>query len=88
MLKIKIETTQKGGDLPIALELDFNIIKWADQNNLDLLKDIFMIAALEALLQVCEKCKLPKESISAQRAKYGSIPNTIEKCEKYENTKP
>jgi hypothetical protein len=75
---------KKDGDLPIALELDMNILKWADQHNLDLLKDIFMVAALEALLQVCDKYKLPKEAIVAERAKYRNIPNIIEECEKYE----
>ena len=83
-LKIEYQRiNKKDGDLPIALELDFNILKWADQNNLDLLKDIFMIAALEALIQVCDKYKLPKEAIVAEREKYGTIPNTIEECEIY-----
>ena len=74
---------KKDGELPIALELDMQILQWADQNNLDLLHDIFMIAALEALLQVCDKYKLPKEVFIAERKKYGNIPNTIEECELY-----
>ncbi len=71
------------GVLRVALELDMEILMWADQNNLDLLHDIFMIAALEALLQVCDKYKLPKEVLIAEREKYGNIPNTIEECENY-----
>jgi len=68
------------GMLPIALELDMEVLQWADQNNLNLLHDIFMIAALEALLQVAQKYKLPMELFLAERVKYGSIPNTVEEC--------
>ncbi len=74
---------KKDGELPIALELDMQILQWADQSNLDLLHDIFMIAALEALLQVCDKYKLAKEVIAEERSKYGNIPNTIKECEMY-----
>jgi hypothetical protein len=74
---------KKYGDLDVALELDMQILQWADQSNLDLLHDIFMIAALEALLQVCDKYKLPKEVIVEERLKYGNIPNTIKECEMY-----
>lgn len=55
------------------------------KNNLNLLHDIYMIAALEALLQVCKKYKLPMDVIEIERAKYGNIPNTIEECEGYFN---
>lgn len=83
-LKLEFQRiNKKYGDLGVALELDMNILKWADENNLTLLKDIFMIAALEALLQVCDKYKLPKEAIALERAKYGNIPSTIEECESY-----
>ena len=74
---------KKYGDLDIALELDMEILQWADKNNLDLLHDIFMIAALEALIQVGEKYKLPTETFKNERSKYGNIPNTIEECESY-----
>lgn len=74
---------KKYGDLGVALELDMEILMWADQNNLNLLHDIFMISALEALLQVCKKYKLPSEVIEIKRSKYGNIPNTIEECEWY-----
>lgn len=51
-LKIEFQRIDKKyGDIPIALELDMEVLKWADQNNLDLLHDIFMIASLEALIQ-------------------------------------
>lgn len=74
---------KKQGDLPISLELNMEILKWADQNNLDLLHDIYMIAALEAVIQVGLKYKLPTTVFEYERAKYGNIPNTIEECEEY-----
>ena len=71
------------GDLPIAVELNMEILIWADKNNIDLLHDIFMIAALEALIQVCDKYKLDKHIILDERKKHGEIPNTIEECLDY-----
>lgn len=41
------------------------------------------IAVPEALLQICDKYKLDNEALTAERAKYGHIPNTIEECENY-----
>ena len=85
-LKIKLKRINKTyGDLPIDLELDMEILQWADKNNLDLLHDIFMIAALEALIQVGEKYKLPIDVFKKERSKYGTIPNTIEECKAYIN---
>lgn len=75
---------KKDGELPIALELDMKILQWADQNNIGLLYDIFMIAALEALIQVGQKYKLPIDVFIQERSKYGTIPNTIEECKSYE----
>jgi len=77
---------KKYGDLPITLELDMQILQWADQHNLDLLRDIFMIAGLEAVIQVGKKYKLPVEAFVQERAKYDTIPNTIEECEGYKNS--
>lgn len=74
---------KKYGDLPIAIELDMEILQWADSHNLGLMYDIFMIAALEALIQVGEKYKLPTEVFREERNKYGNIPSTIEECTKY-----
>ncbi|CAO5682730.1 MAG: hypothetical protein HEEMFOPI_01770 [Holosporales bacterium] len=74
---------KKYGDLPIAVELDMEILMWADKNNIDLLHDIFMIAALEALIQVCNRYKLPKEAIEEERKKFGEIPSSIDVCKKY-----
>lgn len=83
-LKVKFSRpNKKYGDLPVSLELDMKILQWADQNNLNLLHDIFMIAALEALIQVGQKYKLSIEPFVEERAKYGNIPNTIKECEEY-----
>jgi hypothetical protein len=75
---------KKYGDLGISLELDMEILMWADKNNLELLHDIFMVSVLEALIQVAKKYKLPDELFIKERAKYNDIPNTIEECEALE----
>ncbi|HQS83976.1 MAG: hypothetical protein B7Y25_08590 [Alphaproteobacteria bacterium 16-39-46] len=86
-LKLKFQRiNKKYGGLGTELELDMKILQWADQNNLELLHDIFMIGALETLLQVCKKYSLPDELIIKERLKYGSIPNTIEECEAYKSS--
>ncbi|HCU07235.1 MAG TPA: hypothetical protein DIC42_06650 [Holosporales bacterium] len=86
-LKVEFSRINKTyGDLCVAIELDMAILQWADKNNLTLLHDIFMIATLEALLQVCDKYKLPKDAIIEERKKYSQIPNTIEECQCYGNS--
>ena len=72
---------KKYGDLPISVELKMEILQWADQNDLKLLKDILMIAALEALIHVGKKYKLSTHLLEAERSKYSVIPETIEECE-------
>ena len=77
----KIHRTFK--DLPVELQLNMEILEWADQNNLELLHDIFMIAALEAMIQAGEKYKFPTEVFKEERKKYGCIPDTLEDCKEY-----
>lgn len=72
---------KKDGELPIAVEIKFDVLKWADDNNLKLLKDIFMIAGLEALIDVGKKYNLPTEHIVVERAKYGVIPDSAEEIQ-------
>ena len=72
---------KKYGDLPVAIELDSNILKWADDNNLQLFRDIFIVGALEVLIDVGKKYNLPTQMLEDERAKYDAIPNTIEECE-------
>jgi hypothetical protein len=72
---------KKYKDLPISMELDTSIMRWADKNDLELMKEIFMIATCEAVLDVLRKYKLPTELIEKVRAQYSTIPMTIEECE-------
>jgi hypothetical protein len=76
---------KKYGDLGADIELDMHILEWADQNNYALLRDIFMVAALEALVQVCQKYKLDDKIpiIEAELAKYHPIPNTLTEAQEY-----
>lgn len=67
--------------LPLTIEIKTTIVQWADEHNLQLLKDMFMIAGLEALLHVCDKFNLPKSLIFAERLKYWNVPETEEDCE-------
>ena len=74
--------SKKYGDLPISVDLKMEILLWADKNNLDLMRGIFMIAALEALIHAGKKYKLPTTLLEEERSKYGTIPETIEECER------
>ena len=84
---LQVEFTRphkKYGDVGASVELNMEILMWADKNNVNLLRDIFMVAALEALIQVCKKYKLPKvHLIEEERAKYHDIPNTIEEAQAF-----
>ena len=72
---------KKYGDIPIAVEIDCDILKWADDHDVKLLKDLFMMAGLEALIHVGKKYKLPIEKIEAERSKYGPFPESVEELE-------
>lgn len=72
---------KKDGELPIAVELNTRILQWADDHDLQLFKDIFMIAALETLLDVGKQYNLPIDLIKQEREKYGDIPSAIEELE-------
>ena len=82
----RIDRTYK--DLPIAIELDTEIMRWADQHNLELMKEIFLIATCEGVLHVLRKYKLPTEPIEQVRAKLGDIPLTIQECESWVQKTP
>lgn len=77
------EINKRYKDLPVTLELDMKILQWADEENFQQLQDIFMIASLEALIQVGQKYLLPLTSFLQERAQYPEIPHTIEECEEY-----
>ncbi len=78
----------KDRDLPIKIELDTLILDWADKNNPELLKEIFLIATCEAVLHVLRKYKLPTEPVEMIRSKLGDIPLTIEDCEAWQQKTP
>jgi hypothetical protein len=68
-----MKINQKYGDLPIAVELDLDLLKWADNTDPQILIDIFMMAGLEALIHVCDKYELPKDFITSERKKYPDL---------------
>ncbi len=74
---------KKDGELPIAIELDSHILKWADNNCPELFREIFIIGGLDALIDVGRKYKLPMDLILQEKEKKGDIPNTIEECERW-----
>lgn len=76
-----MKINQQYGDLPIAIELDLGLLKWADSTDPQLLIDIFIMAGLEALLHVCEKYQLPKEMVVSERHKYPDIQFYIDKSQ-------
>ena len=73
--------SKKDMELGINVELDSNILLWADKHDLELLKEIYLIATCEAVLHVLRKYKLPTEPVETLRKQYGNIPQTIEECE-------
>jgi hypothetical protein len=73
---------KKYGDLPLAVEIKMEILEWADKNNLALMRDIFMIGALDALIHAGKKYDRPTQRLETERAKYGTIPETVEECER------
>lgn len=78
----------KDRDLPIDLELDTLILDWADKNNPELLKEIYLIGVCEAVLHVLRKYNLPTESVEKVRVQLGDIPLTIEECEDWQQRVP
>lgn len=72
---------KKYKNLGISMELDTHIMRWANTYNYDLLKEIYMISICEGVLHVLKKYKLPSDSVAEERAKYGTIPESVEICE-------
>lgn len=73
---------KKDGELPIAVEIKMDILQWADSNDIELLKDLYMIAGIEALIDVCKKYKLQGvEFFEAERSKYRPFPESVEELE-------
>ena len=73
---------KKDGELPIAVEMKMDILQSADSNDIELLKDLYMIAGIEALIDVCKKYKLQGvEFFEAERSKYRPFPESVEELE-------
>lgn len=77
----RIKKDKYGIDLGMYLELDVEIMRWCDKNDLDLMEEIFLIATCEAVLHALRKYKLPTEPVEKRRAQFGDIPLTIEACQ-------
>ena len=72
---------KKDGELPIAVEMKMDILQW-DSNDIELLKDLYMIAGIGALIDVCKKYKLQgAEFFEAERSKYRPFPESVEELE-------
>ena len=76
---------QKYGDIPVAIELNMEVLQAADRISIDLLRDIFTIGALECLIDIGRKYKLPTDVFIAERAKYKDIPETAEEVQALPN---
>lgn len=76
---------QKYGDIPVAIELNMEVLQAADRISLDLLRDIFTVGALECLIDIGRKYKLPTDIFVAERIKYNDIPETAEEVEALPN---
>ena len=79
---------KKYGDIPVAVEFKMEILEWADAHNIELLKEIFAIGALDTLIDIGNKYKLPLDAILLEREKYGIIPETIQECETWVQKTP
>ncbi len=75
-------------DLFVYVELDTVILDWADKNNPELLKEIYLIATCEAVLHVLRKYNLPTDPVEKIRSKLGNIPLTIEECQVWQQKIP
>jgi hypothetical protein len=80
-LKPTSRISKKYNDIRTTVELDMDILEWADKNNLKLFMEMMMIGALEALIHLGKKYKLQIDLIEAERLKFRkNIPETIEEC--------
>ena len=81
---------KKDGELPIAVEIKMHVLEAADKVPLDhppgpymLLRQILFVAALDALIHVCQKYKLQGgELFGEARSYYHNIPEDPEEVAK------
>ncbi|MEN8237139.1 MAG: Imm39 family immunity protein [Pseudomonadota bacterium] len=79
--------SKKYGDLTIAIEINADILIWADRNNVSMLDDIFTIAALEALIHVGKKYHLKTKMLEKERSQYRDIPNSLDEIRNLDSLK-
>ena len=75
-----VRIDKKYGEVPVSVSLRMDVLEWADKHNLDLMYEVFMIAALECMLQLCKKYKLSDELFKTERLKFKQIPESVEEC--------
>ena len=71
---------RKDGELPVAIEIKMEILEWADKNDLEMLKYIFMTATLDTLIHIGKKYELPIDLLILMRLNYPDLPNSAEEC--------
>lgn len=67
--------------LHISIKINSTFLKWADDHNLKLFKDILIVSALLALIHVGKKYNLSYNGIEDELKKYPPFPTTMEDCE-------
>lgn len=77
--------SKKYGDLSVAIEIKMEVLQAADRISVNLLRDIFTVGALECLIDIGRKYKLPTDVFVAERAKYNDVPETAEEVESLPN---
>lgn len=69
---------KKYGDLPISIELKMEVLSAADKKSVEVLSQIMLIGALDALIDVGRKYDLPTQTFERARALYTHIPETVD----------
>lgn len=76
---------KKDGEIAVAIEIKMEVLQAADRISVDLLRDIFTVGALECLIDIGRKYKLPTDVFVTERAKYLDIPETAAEVESLPN---
>jgi hypothetical protein len=74
---------KKYGELGLALELDMRVLLTADETDVDLLKEFFEIATLDALIHAGQKYGLKIDALVEWRHRLGRIPDWEETMEEH-----
>ena len=74
----RVEINPKYNAISVAIELQMEHLIWCDKNDVELLYEILMIGALDAVIHVCERYHLETTLLKQERQKYREIPETLE----------